>query len=439
MPLQTVQMVRDPLRFIGRCEERFGPIFRVRLLGYPNYVYVTDPSLARQVYATDRTVGRAGVVRRDFLEPLVGENSLLCLEGEAWLRQRKLLGPAFHRRNVDGYEEEIRWISRTALRSWDISGPFSLRPRFQEITLEVILQLVLGVRDSKRKHHLRQLLPALIDAGSSPLLWAVPARAWTVLNASKLARRLPHPLRKFLSLRDQVDRLIYAEIADRRRDPDMDGTDVLSLLIAGRDEDGAAMSDLELRDELLTLLEAGHETTATALAWCFERLVRTPDSLARLEDDLATGGQAYLEAVVKESLRARSVVFDTPRLLEGPIELGGYTVPAGWHVAPALALVQNSRSGFDEPQEFRPERFLGGDSPVDGWIPFGGGKRHCVGSHLALLELRVIIEETLKRFEFKAVDAAPEAIRPVHVTLVPGNEARVRARLRAVASLPASV
>jgi cytochrome P450 len=432
MPIQTAWLLRDPIDFLERCEARFGPIFRLKLLGFPNYVYVTTPQLAREVYATDRTVGHAGPVRRDILEPLLGENSLLCLEGEPWLRQRKLLGPAFHRRHVERYEQEIASIAARELERWSLGGPFQLRPRMQAITLEIILRLVLGVSDAERLERMRELLPGAIETGASPLVWAVPDRIWSLLDRSRLARRIPHPLRRFLVLRDQVDALVYDEIAARRREADSDRDDVLSLLIAARDEEGRGMSDVELRDELLTLLEAGHETTATALSWAFERLVRTPPALERLERELAAGREDYLEAVVKEALRSRSVVLDTPRLLSGPLRLGGHELQSGWYVAPALPLVQRA-GGRDDPDEFRPERFLGDDALRDGWVPFGGGKRHCVGSHLALLELRVIIRETLRRFELEPVDPAPERARPLHVTMVPGDLARVRARRRAPA------
>ena len=423
--------MRRPLGFLERCRDRYGPIFRLRLVGrYRDYVYVTDPSLAREVYATDRTIGLAGEPRRDFLEPLVGSHSLLCLEGDEWLRQRKLLGPAFHRRRIDGYEDEIAAIAGRHAGSWSTEQPFAMRPRMQEITLEVILRLVFGVTDARSFDALRAALPAVIEAGASPLVWAVPDRAWPALGRSRAARRAPHPLRRFLRLRDRVDALVYEQIERRRSDAaaGQSGNDVLSLLLDARDDEGRAMTDAELRDELLTLLEAGHETTATALAWAAERLSRWPAVLDQLREDLDAGGDEYLDAVAREVLRSRSVVFDTPRRLSGPLEIGGYLIPAGWHVAPALQLVQNSPAAFDEPDEFRPERFLDESGVRDGWIPFGGGKRHCVGSHLALMELKVILREVVRRFDLEPVHSDPEPPRPAHVTLVPAHGGVVRAR-----------
>jgi cytochrome P450 len=222
-----------------------------------------------------------------------------------------------------------------------------------------------------------------------------------------------------MALRAEVDELLYAEIADRRVTGAEGRTDVLSQMLDDLD-------DAALRDELVTLLVAGHETTATALAWTFERLVRTPHALKRLEE----GDEDYLTAVVREALRARPVVIDTPRYLDGPLRLGGYDIPAGWYVSPAMPLVKGD-------DDFRPERFLEDGAGREGWIPFGGGKRHCVGSHLALLELEVVVRETVRRLELEVVDAQPEAAKLQHVTLVPAGLGVVRARERRPATVPA--
>lgn len=434
---QTALLLRDPVGFLESCRRRFGPVFHVRLIGFPRYVYVADPQLARDVYAADRTVGRAGEGRHDFLAPLVGENSLLVTEDEQWLRHRKLLGPIFHRKHVDGYAEEIAAIAGREIEHWPLEEPFELRPRMQEITLEVILRLVFGIAEEERLERFRELLPRLLEATGSLLLWLLPPSVWASEKNQRRLRRFPNPLRSFLETRQRVDELIYEEIARRRREPDDSRRDVLSMLLRARDEEGRAMSDVELRDELITLLEAGHETTATGLAWAFERLLRSRDALERLVAEVDAGGSEYLDAVVRETLRARPVVLDTPRLLSGPLELGGYVVPAGWYVAPAIPTVQLDPSVGPGPEEFRPERFLG-EPPRDAWIPFGGGKRHCVGSHLALLEMRVVIAEVLRRLRLDAVEAVPERQRVRHVTLVPSKGARVVARVRTPAAVPAA-
>jgi cytochrome P450 len=428
--VQTALLARDPVGFLERCRRRYGPVFRVRLIGFTRYVYVADPGLAREVYAADRTVGRAGDARRDFLAPLVGEKSLLCMEGEEWLRHRKLLGPVFHRNHVDGYAGEIAEIAAREIETWPLGQPVELRPRMQRITLEVILRLVFGVDEAGRLERFRRTIPRVLEPASNPLLFLAPPSLWNSERNQRLLRRFPNPVGSFLRARDEVDALIYEEIAHRRRHLDGARHDVLSLLLQARDEEGRGMSDSELRDELITLLEAGHETTATGLAWAFERLIRHHEALAKLVDEVDRGEEEYLDAVVREALRTRPVVLDTPRMLAGALELGDYVIPAGWYVAPAISSVHLDAGGTAEPTEFRPERFVGG-TPRDGWIPFGGGKRHCVGSHLALLEMRVVIAEVLRRLSLGAVDAEPERQRLHHVTLAPAGGARAVARRRA--------
>jgi cytochrome P450 family 135 len=431
--VQSGLFAHDPARFLEGHRRRYGPVFRVRFIGLSGYVYVTDPGLARQAFATDRDVGRAGDARRDFLEPVVGENSLLCMEGEEWLRHRKLLGPAFHRGHTDGYAGEIAAIAAAQVARWPLGEEIELRPRMQAVTLEVILRLVFGVTEEATLQRFRDELPMLLEPAGGAALWLLPPSVWGS-DREDLLRRFPNPIGSFLTARDRVDELIYGEIARRRASPRESGRDVLSLMLAARDEDGVAMNDVELRDELITLLEAGHETTATALAWAFERLVRHPEVLATLAGDL--DDDDYLDAVVRETLRVRPVVVDAPRRLAGPLDLGGYEIPAGWYVAPAIPTVQHDAGAFDRANEFRPERFLEG-SARDGWIPFGGGKRHCVGSHLALLEMRVVIREVLSRLRPEAVEERPERQQLHHVTLTPHRGARVILRERTAEAQPA--
>jgi cytochrome P450 family 135 len=435
MLAQTVSFVRHPVRFLDRVRSRFGPVFRVKLLGYPRFVYVAEAHLARRVFATDRDIGLAGEVRREVMEPLVGRSSLLCLEGGEWLRHRKLVGPPLHGRAVEGYRERIAEIAAAEIATWPAGEPFALRPRMQAITLEVILRIVFGVRDATRLERLRALLPDLIETGASSGALAILAggeRLWS----SRILRTLPrNPIGRFFALRAEADRLIYEEIEHRRAAPDHDATDVLALLLAVRDEDGKPLSDEEIRDELVTLLEAGHETTATALAWTFERLARHPEVLARLRSALDAGDDGYVDAVAKESLRTRPIITDTPRILTAPLELDGYEIPAGWYVAPAIPLIHRDPGRYPEPGEFRPERFLDGGVAPDVWIPFGGGKRRCVGSHLAMLELRTVVAEVVRRLDVRPAAPEPERTRLHHVTLVPADGGRVIARPRTAAEL----
>lgn len=433
--LQTLLLFAAPIPFLRACQRRHGPIFRVRLLGFPGYVYVARPDLARAIYAADRTVGRAGDARRDFLEPVVGPHSLLVTEDEQWLRHRKLLGPALHRNHVDSFRDEMAAIASAQIATWPRGQPAELRPLMQRITLEVILRLVFGVSEGPRLDRYRTLLPRLLESTAGPAVWLLPPSLWRAAEGVvPLVMRFPNPVRTFLRRKDELDALLREEIVLRRADLARGAQrgDILSMLLRARDEDGRALDDDELHDELITLLEAGHETTATALAWTFERLVRSPRVLARLVGELeAGGGEEYLDAVIRESLRARPVIMDTPRVLTGPLALGPYVIPAGWFVAPAIPNVQSDRTTVGDPGEFRPERFLDAAPPRDAWIPFGGGKRHCVGSHLALLEMRVVIAAVLRTLDVAAVDARGERARTYHVTLVPARGARVMMTERA--------
>lgn len=351
--MQALLLFRDPVRFLERCRRRYGPVFRIKFPGAPPVAYITDPSLARELYSHDGDGNRAGEARAPYLSPLVGEHSVLCLEGDEWRRQRRLLAPPLHGQRVAEWQEQIAEIAAREIDSWPAGEEIELRPRMQRITLEVILRVVFGIDDADRLDRLRRLLPALLDAVDSPLVFGAP-RLRERLERSPLLRRLPgNPVRRFEAVRAETDELLYAEIARRRGAPQArleERTDLLSTLLLALDEHGDAMADEELRDELVTLLTAGHETTATALAWSFERLVRHHDVLARLTHDLERGDTGYLDAVIKEILRSRPVVFDTPRALSGPLELGGYAIPAGWWAAPAIPLVHRSAELFRRPR-----------------------------------------------------------------------------------------
>jgi cytochrome P450 family 135 len=355
------------------------------------------------VYATDAGGGRAGAVRRQFLEPVVGQHSLLSLDDQPWRRHRRLLGGPLHGRAVAGYREEIARIAADEITTWPHGEPFPLRDRMQNITLEVILRLVFGIRDADRLARLRVLLAELIDVGGSVLLLITPARIQAWLQRSAVLGRLRFlATTRFGVAKAAVDEILFDEIARRRRQPRDDATDVLSRLLASRDEDDQPMSDEEIRDELITMLQAGHETTATGLAWAFERLLRTPDVHQRLRTALRDGdGGDYLDAVVKEALRSRPVVYNAPRLLDAPLTLGGHTVPAGWYAGPLISHIHHDPDVYPQPDQFRPERFLSPDTAraQQAWMPFGGGRRYCVGAQLALLEMKVIITEVLRRVD----------------------------------------
>jgi cytochrome P450 len=419
--VQGAAFAVDVVAFLERSRNRYGDVFEVRLPGMGRFVYVADPGLIKQVFAADRDIGLAGEARRPFFEPLLGAQSLLTTDGEQWERQRKIIGPPFHGELIDEYRQQMCDIAAADVDSWPLGTPIELRPRMHSITLEVILRLVFGIDDADRLARLRVLLPLLGEKGAW-LFWLPPGwrPAW-----------FP-PLRTLFETRDEVDAILFDEIARRRADPDVaERKDILSLLVAQGDA-----GDQELRDELLTLLAAGHETTATALAWAFERLARHPRVADRVREE---EGDEYADAVAKETLRIRPVIIDVIRRLKEPMKLGPWEIPVDRYVTPAIALVQRRGDIHDDRLEFKPERFLGEDrqATFGGWIPFGGGRRRCVGSHMALLEMKVVIQTVLERVELEAPDPRPERPRMHHITLVPAKGTRVIARARTERAQPA--
>jgi cytochrome P450 len=412
--LQTAAMLSRPHGFLARCRRRYGDVFTVHVAPYGRMVFLADPELVKQVFTGDIHVFHVGGVRSRILSPLLGEHSLLLLDEERHMRERKLMLPAFHGEALRGYPALIREIAEAEVRQWPTDAPVALRPRMQAITLEVILRVVFGVREADVRDRLRVLLSRLLDEGTLLLflatafdrdLWWFP------------------PWRRFTSTRRQADELIYEEIRRRRADPD--GDDVLSLLIQSSGEGDDALTDDELRDELMTLLIAGHETTATALAWAFERLTRYPQALARLRSSLEAGESDYLDAVIKETLRVRPVVMEVGRDVTQPVELAGNEVPAGTRVMSSIALVQRASKSWPDPLAFRPERFLDGQPAPYAWIPFGGGPRRCIGASFATQEMAAVIPLVLDHFDLVA--DRPEAERSMtrNVTQVPARGARV--------------
>ncbi len=414
---QTAAWMTWPLGFVEECRRRFGPLFTLRIVGLGTIVIVSDPDVIRDVFAGDRDVFHAGEANATALEPVLGAHSLLLLDGERHLLQRRMMLPPFHGEAVRAYGERIAELARAEVARWPVGEPFALRDRARAITLEVILRAVIGVRDQDRLAKLRELLPRLLDFSliAMGIVWVYP---------QILDTRLSHRHRSYRT-RVEVDRLLFEEISEHRADPG-GRDDVLALLIAARDERGEPLSDQALRDQLVTLLLAGHETTTTALAWCFERLVRHPAVLARLEDELSSddGGERYLDAVVNETLRVRPVVDGVWRQLTAPATVGGYRLPAGIRVMPSILLVQRS-DAYGDAERFRPERFLDGPAPPYTLIPFGGGPRRCIGASFAIMEMKAIIREVLGAVELSAADPRPERMRLQHITLVPSRGGRV--------------
>jgi len=417
--LQALRYVRDPLGFLIRLQRRYGDVFTLRFPYFGRLVYVAEPSLVKQLFTGSPRQFHAGEANATVLEPALGPNSVLTLDEDAHMRQRKLLLPPFHGEQIRRYGELIREIAVKEMESWPVGEAFALRPHTQRITLAVIMRAVFGVDDEERLVRFERLIERFSD------------RVSAVLAFPMLRRNLGpwSPWSRFQRARAELDAFIYEEIALRRAELEAGREghdDVLSLLLAARHDDGSPMSDEELRDELVTVLGAGHETTATGLAWAMERLLRAPRAMARLRESLAAGEDEYLDATIRETLRARPVIVDVARRLTESLEIGGYRLRAGTYVMAAIAPMHYREDLFPRPEEFRPERFIEEKADNYAWIPFGGGVRRCVGAAFAEYEMRIVLREFVARAELSAPDPKPERVKVRNITLAPARGARVR-------------
>jgi cytochrome P450 len=411
--MQAAFVTASPYGWMVKRWRRYGDVFSSRFPIFGRVVYVADPALVKEVFLGDAKTFHAGEANTLALGDALGDHSLLTLDEERHLSQRKLLLPPFHGESVRRYVEVMAEATEREVATWPVGKEIQLRPRMQAITLEVILRAVFGVRDDARMDLFRKRIPPLGET-TSILNWLpfMDRDLGGITPAAKFRRALA-----------AVDELIYAEIADRRAaDSGEERDDVLSLLLRARHENGSPMTDSELRDELMTLLTAGHETTATGLAWAFERLLRTPRVLDRLTASLDDAD--YLDAVVKETLRVRPVVVDVARKLTRETEVAGWRLPAGTLVLPAIAVLHARPDLYDQPNEFRPERFLNGETESYAWIPFGGGVRRCIGASFAQVEMKTVLREVLRRVRLRAPSQRPERGVIRHVTVVPGRGAR---------------
>jgi cytochrome P450 len=426
--VQLVNYGRDPLGFLAKQQRRYGDVFAIHFPYFGRIVYVAEPDLVKALFTGDPTVFHAGEANATVLEPALGPNSVLTLDDGPHLRQRKLLLPPFHGERVGRYGELILEITRQEMESWPVGEPFALRPHTQRITLAVIMRAVFGVHDEQRLARFADLIDDFAR------------RVGLVASIPPLRRNLGgfSPWGRFLRSRHALDAFIYEEIALRRAEVEHEERDdVLSLLLGARDEEDRAMSDRELRDEMVTVLGAGHETTATGLAWAVERLVHNPGVLTKLRRSLAAGEEEYLAATVRETLRARPVIVDVGRKLTAPATIGGHELRPGTFVLAAIAALHYREDSFPAPDEFRPERFLDGKPDNYAWIPFGGGIRRCIGAAFAEYEMRTILREFVERAELRPAAPKPEKVKIRNITLVPAKGARVRL-IRRIPAPPAA-
>lgn len=423
LPLRAAFLPNRGLRFIAACQRRYGNVFTVRVPFRGTLVYLADPADIKTVFAGDPSVFHAGEANIT-LRGLLGDSSLLVIDDEVHRDRRHLMMPPFHRTVVARQADLIAEIAASNVAAWPVGTPFAVAPKMSEITLEVILRTVIGATQPARLAALREVMPRLLNMGP----WEVLALA----NPRLMRRRPWRALQRGIAA---ADGLLYAEIADRRADPDLAArTDTLAMLVRAADQDGRSMTDQELRDQLMTLLVAGHDTTATALAWALERLTRHPDILAKAvhaADASAAGdpaGDEYLDAVAKETLRIRPILSGIGRMLTGPATVAGYHLEAGTMVVPAIGLVHASDAVYPDPERFDPDRMLGTNPSPTTWLPFGGGNRRCLGSTFAMVEMRVVLREVLRRTELSSTTQADEPQKSKHVIHVPGQGALVQVR-----------
>lgn len=404
--VQLALWLASPVGFLQWCARRYGDLFTLRLALGPPIVMVSDPELVERVLtlrAEDASTGEENAL----LAPLLGERSLLMLDGPDHLRLRRLLLPNFHGERMRRQRDTMVEITRAEVERWPLRRPFPLLPAMQDITFEIILRVVFGLQDSPSLDELRRSLRRLLEMGSS----------WMVVPALHRDLGPFSPWGRFVRLKQRIDALLRDEIERRRHSHSPDDSVIEQLV--------GTMSDAETVDALMTLLVAGHETTANSLAWCFELMLRHPDLVDRLREDLAAGSGRLLDAVVRETLRLRPVFRYTSRRLKRPLSLGPYTVPSGISVGANTYLAQRRPDRYEDAESFQPERFLGQPPSLGTWLPFGGGIRRCIGASFASYEMAVVVRSVLEMARLRPASERPEQIRLHAVTMVPSRGARV--------------
>jgi cytochrome P450 len=415
--VQTFGFIFAGARFLDACRRRYGDAVTFGTMFDSKFVMLFEPSLVKQVFKGSNEQLHAGEANA-LLGPILGNRSVLLLDGTEHLRHRRLMLPSFHGRQMQAYAEVMRESTDAEVDSWPVGEPFPLLPTMQSLTLRVILQAVFGFRPGSEQDELAARLRAMIEPIARPrglLLMATLGR----LGNNRAA------VTRFEANRRAVDELLYAEIARRRADPDAlaERDDVFSALLLAQDETGERLTDREVRDELVTLLLAGHETTATGLSWTFDLLLHNPVILRRTIE----GDDAYVDAVVKESLRLRPVIPGVGRVVRGePFVLNGYVIPPGVEINPSIRVIHRRADLYPEPDAFRPERFLGEDPPdTYTWVPFGGGTRRCLGASFAQMEMRLVIKRVLERCTLRAASPELDGVQFRGITLAPKEGVRV--------------
>jgi len=408
---QSAAWVFRPIPFITSCQRKFGDTFTMQLAGLPPLVILSRPSDIKEVFTGAPEIFHAGSANV-VLKPILGESSLLLLDGERHMKERRLMMPSFHGERMQAYGSVMKEAADRSIDRWPLATSFPLHHEMQEVTLDVIVRTVFGVTDGAHKDELREALVSLLAFGEQPgllLLIGPDGRLrWQALH-DRLGKWSPWD--GFKRTIRAVDERLVSEI-QRRRAQGGDQDDVLSMLLAARDEEGRSMSDNELVDEMKTLLVAGHETTATALTWTVLELLQNPEVLRRLRAELAIGSDEYLDAVVKESLRLHPIVPMVGRRLQAEATVGGRVYPKGTVLAPSIYLTQRNPDVWAEPQRFDPSRFIGAKPNPYEFLPFGGGVRRCIGLAFALFEMKQVLRQIAVRTELRlAAGYRPKVVR----------------------------
>lgn len=426
--LQTIQLIAQPTEFLDACHKRYGDPFTLRVLGLnsPPVVFFSDPQVIQEIFAIPSS-------KLDFrkathvFEPLMGEQSIILQEGRSHQRQRQLMMPSFHGDRMRSYCSLICEITEQAIAPWTTGSSFSMHKVMPEITLQIILRVVFGINPGPRYQQLEKLLSSLLEDVTTPLYSSL-------FFFPPLQRDLGtwSPWGQFLRRRQEIDALIYAEISDRRSTYDESRTDILSLLMSAHDENGQQMNDVELRDQLVSLLLLGYETTAAVLAWAFYWIHSSPSVLKTLQEELNSLGNPlkpdalaqlpYLTAVCAETLRINPIaLICTPRRTLEPLPLAGYHFDAGVILIPCIYLAHQRSETFPNPKEFKPERFLNEKFSPYEYFPFGGGYRGCIGAAFSMFEMKLVLGTILSRCQLALTTQHP--VRPVRrgITIVPSG------------------
>ncbi|MCW2849583.1 MAG: cytochrome [Marmoricola sp.] len=413
--LQSIGLLRFRHRFVPALHRLYGDVFSIRIMPEGRHLVVFNrPEHVKEIFAGDPEVFHAGKGNA-ILGPVMGEHSLLLVDSTQHKRARKLLMPAFNGQALRGYEELVTRLSKAEVERWQEGQPFESLDRMNALTLEVILQVVFGVTDEARLAELRPLVNRTVNI--PPLVFL----GWGYPRLQKYG-----PWRRTVENQIELDRVIFGEIAERRRATDLaDRSDVLSRLLQVRDEADQGLTDEELRDQLVTLLLAGHETTATALAWALHELGKDPVQEAKARDAASAGDTDHLEAVLKESMRLHPVIPMVVRHLMAPATIGGIDLPQGANVAASIILAHESEASHPDHARFRPERFLEGEVASNTWIPFGGGVRRCIGAGFSLMEGVAVLREVLSAYDVAVPSGTTETAKVRNITSVPRHGAKI--------------